>query len=185
MALKATIFKVNLQISNIDQHFYDSFSLTLARHPSETDERMMVRIVAFALNANERMLFSKGLSNEEEPALWQKSLSDVIEYWIEVGMPSEDRLRKGASKADKVIVYTYGTERNVDTWWQKIADKLQRFDHLEVIQIPSTVTQALESMVEATMELQCTINEGQIWISSNTISTEFTPSWLKHSLHHV
>jgi len=127
------------------------------------------------------MLFSKGLSNEEEPALWQKTLSDVIEYWIEVGQPSEDRLRKGAGKADEVIVYTYGNERNVDVWWKKIADKLQRFDHLSVLQIPSVASESLAAMAQANMDIQCTINEGQIWFSDNTHHIEFALTPLKLS----
>jgi uncharacterized protein YaeQ len=178
MALKATIFKANLQLSDIDRNHYENYALTLARHPSETDERMMIRILAFAWNAHERLIFSKGLSNEEEPALWQKSLSDEIELSIEVGMPSEDRIRKACNRSHQAILYTYGNERTVDLWWKKIADKLERFDNLTVIQLSSDSRQSLESMVAANMDLQCTINEGEAWLSNAGNSVQFIPTYL-------
>jgi uncharacterized protein YaeQ len=181
MALKATIFKASLQLSDIDRHHYDSYNLTLARHPSETDERMMVRILAFALNAHEHLSFSKGLSSEDEPALWQKNLNGEIDLWIEVGLPSEDRLRKACSRAKQVFIYPYGTERNVDIWWKKLADNVQRFDHLSVMPLSSELTQTLSSMVEANMDLQCTINEGEVWLSNAHCNTSYIPQYLKQA----
>jgi uncharacterized protein YaeQ len=180
MALKSTVFKANLQLSDIDHNHYQDYPITLARHPSETDERMMVRLLAFALHADERLTFSKGLSSEDEPALWQKSYSDEIELWIEVGQPSEDRIRKACSRADKVVVYVYGAERNVQVWWKKIADKLERFDHLAVIQLASECTQGLEKLVAANMDLQCTINEGEIWLGNGMDSVQCQPQYLKN-----
>ena len=165
MALKATIFKANLGLSDIDRNLSQSFPLTLARHPSETDERLMVRILAFALHAGERLAFGKGLSNDDEAALWQKAYSGETELWIEVGMPTEERLRKACSQAQQVICYAYGNARNVELWWKKIADNLQRFAHLSVIALPQETTQALAAMAEPSMDLQCTINEGSIWLS--------------------
>lgn len=179
MALKATIFKASLALSDIDRNLYDSFALTLARHPSETDERLMVRILAFALHAHERLAFGKGLSNDEEAALWLKNYSDVTELWIEVGMPAEDRLRKACSQAQQVICYTYGNERTVELWWKKIADKLERFDHLRVIQLPAAATQALAELAQANMDLQCTINEGSAWLSDASRNIAITPITLK------
>lgn len=181
MALKATIFKANLQLSDIDRNHYDSYPLTLARHPSETDERMMVRILAFALHAHERLAFSKGLSSEDEPALWQKSLTDDIELWLDVGLPSEERLRKACSRAHQVIVYAYGNERNVDIWWKKLADKLTRFEHLSIIQLPTSLTQSLAAMADASMDLQCTINEGEIWFSNSSDNIQFMPAFLQQA----
>ena len=115
MALKATIFKAQLQIADMDRHYYAEHALTLARHPSETDERMMVRLLAFALNADESLEFGKGLSNEDEPALWRKDLTGVIEHWIEVGLPDEKSLRKACGRATQVRLYTYG--RGAAKWW--------------------------------------------------------------------
>ena len=108
MALKSTIYKAELQIANMDRHYYGDHSLTIARHPSETDERMMVRVAAFALFASERLEFCKGLSDTDEPDLWQKDLTGAIETWIEVGQPDERRIAKASGRADEVIVIAYG-----------------------------------------------------------------------------
>lgn len=179
MALKSTIFKATLSLSDTDRHLYNDYPLTLARHPSETDERMMSRILAFALHAHEQLAFGKGISNDEEPALWQKNYSGDIELWIEVGMPTEERLRKACSQAQQVICYAYGLERNVDIWWKKIADKLERFEHLSVIRLPHEATQALAAMAQASMQLQCTITEGDIWMSNANNSIAIHPAILK------
>ena len=135
MALSSTIFKANLQISDMDRHYYEEHQLTLARHPSETDERMMVRLLAFALHADEQLSFTKGLCDDEEPALWQKSLSDEIELWVDVGQPDERRIRKACSRATRVCIYLYGG-RNAELWWQRNVNKLQRFENLTVLEIP-------------------------------------------------
>ena len=129
MALKATIFKATLSIADMDRHYYADHHLTLARHPSETDERMMIRLLAFALNASDRLEFTRGLSTDDEPELWQKSLSDEIELWIELGLPEESRLRKACNRAREVVLYTYGG-RAVPLWWNKHQSKLARFDNL-------------------------------------------------------
>ena len=116
MALKSTIYKADCQISDIDRGYYQPHYLTIALHPSETEERMMVRLLAFVLNAHEHLQFSKGLSTDDEPDLWKKSLTGDIELWIDAGMPDEKRIRKASNRADKVIIYTYGGRNNV--WWK-------------------------------------------------------------------
>src|SRR5680860_958910 len=117
MALKATIFKATLNIADMDRHYYADHQLTLAQHPSENDERMMIRLLAFALNAREGLEFTKGLSTDDEPELWQKSLSDEIELWIELGLPDESRLRKACNRSKQVILYTpYGGTRTSPNW---------------------------------------------------------------------
>lgn len=108
MALKSTIYKAELQIADMDRHYYADHALTVARHPSETDERMMVRIVAFALFAHERLEFCKGLSDVDEPDLWQKDLTGAIDVWIEAGQPDERRIAKAAGRAGQVTVIAYG-----------------------------------------------------------------------------
>ncbi len=118
MALPSTIFKATLQISDIDRQYYGEHQLTLARHPSETDERMMVRLFAFALHADENLNFTKGLCADDEPDLWQKSLTGEIALWIDVGLPDERRVRKACGRAEKVCLYLYGG-RAADLWWQK------------------------------------------------------------------
>ena len=175
MALKATIFKVALNVSDMDRHVYESFSLTVARHPSETDERMMTRIVAFALNANNDLGFTKGLSADDEPEIWQKSLSGEIENWIEIGLPGEERLRKACNRSRNVLVYAYGTDRNMTLWWNKIANKLSRFDNLKVLGIAEDVTQVFADFVKPAMSLQCMIEDGELWLSDENNNIQIIP----------
>lgn len=164
MALKATIFKTELQLSDMDRHHYQTYALTLARHPSETDERMMLRLAAFALNADERLEFTKGISTEDEPDLWQKSLTDEIDLWIELGQPDEKRIRRACGRARRVIVYPYA-ERSAAIWWKQHRDLFDRFDKLTVIYLSSTGDTALSDLVQRNMALTCTIQEGQLWLS--------------------
>ncbi|MET0026708.1 MAG: YaeQ family protein [Candidatus Thiodiazotropha sp.] len=175
MALKATIFKAELQLSDMDRHHYDHYALTLARHPSETDERMLLRLAAFAYHADPRLEFTRGISTEDEPDLWQKSLSDEIELWIELGQPDEKRIRRACGRARKVIVYPYA-ERSALPWWQQNKDAFARFKHLEVRFFSQYDTTALPSLVQRNMALTATIQEGQLWLSDGqhdlTIQTE-------------
>ncbi len=166
MALKATVFKAELTISDMDRHYYQEHQLTVAQHPSETDERMMVRLLAFALNASERLEFSKGLSADDEPELWHKNYSDEIELWIELGQPDEKRLRKACGRARQVILYCYG-HRSAQVWWEQNRNLLKRFDNLKIVKLGEGVAESLTPMVERTMRLQCTIQDGGCWISNS------------------
>ena len=178
MAISATIFKAELQISDMDRHYYDSHHLTIARHPSETDERMMVRIAAFALNAHERLEFCKGLSSEHEAALWQKDLTGDITHWIDVGLPDEDRIRKAHNRADQVTLYAYG-ERTAPVWWQGIKNKVSRFDNLRVLYLTPENCAALCDMVARTMQLQANIQDGELWLGNGGNSVTIVPEkWL-------
>jgi len=165
MALKSTIFKAALQISDLDRNYYATHALTIARHPSETDERMMVRILAFALHADESLAFGKGISSDDEPALWQKDLTGAVELWIEVGLPDEKLLRRACGQAHQVIVYTYGG-RGADLWWEQNRDKLERQERLDVSNIPLETSRALAKLEQRNMQLQCTVQDGEIWFSS-------------------
>ena len=171
MALKATICKAELQITDLDRNYYQSHSLTIAQHPSENDERLMYRIVAFALNASDSISFTKGISTDDEPDIWQKNLSDEIELWIDLGQPDEKRLRKACGRSQHVIVYTY-KQRSADIWWQQMQDKVSRFNNLEIAHLKAANSGLLESMVGRNMSLQCTIQEGMIWLSDENQSTE-------------
>lgn len=182
MALSATIFKIQLNIADTDRGYYGDHNLTIARHPSETDERMMVRVLAFIINAHERLQFTKGLSAEDEPDLWQKTLTEEIELWINVGQPDEKRLRKACSRSPKVILYLYGG-RTADAWWQQNAEKLARFEHLNVVNLPKTETDELATLVERTMQLQCTLQDNQIWINNGTQTVEVNPERLNSPNH--
>lgn len=163
MALKATIFKADLQISDTDRHYYADHALTIARHPSETDERMMMRVLAFALHADEALMFGRGLSTDDEPDLWQKDLTGAIDLWIEVGQPDEKRILKACGRSSRVVVYSYSSTNKI--WWNQIADKLERARNLRVVNIPSAASLALAKLAQRTMQLQCTIQEGQVWMS--------------------
>ena len=166
MALKATIYKAELNITDLDRSYYASHNLTLALHPSETIERMMLRLVAFARHASDTLTFTKGISEDDEPDLWQKNYSDEIELWIELGEPDEKRLRKACGRADAVWIYSYGG-RAADIWWQGMEGKASRFEHLHVAGISPDTLIELTALAERSMQLQVTIQDGQIWLSDN------------------
>ena len=173
MAIKATIFKAALQIADMDRHYYAHHALTLARHPSETDERMMMRLLAFALYAGDALIFGKGLSSDEEPDLWQKDLTGSIELWIEVGLPDERVIRKACGRADNVVVISYG--RSAGIWWNENRDKLQRPNNLTVLNLQTETSLALAALASRTMQLQCTIQEGHIMMTSDAGMIEIEP----------
>lgn len=178
MAIKATIFKAELQISDMDRHYYASHDLTIARHPSENDERMMLRILTFALNASEYLSFTKGISTDDEPDLWEKNLSGEIELWIELGQPDEKRIRKACGRAKKVLIYCFGGNSG-DIWWEQNRAKFDRFDNLNVISISEPERKALTLLTNRTMRLQCTIQDGMAWLSDDDSNIEITPKSLK------
>lgn len=171
MALKATIFKAELQIADMDRNYYHDHILTIARHPSETDERMMVRLLAFALHADESLSFGQGLSADDEPDLWQKDLTGAIECWIDVGLPDEKLIRKACGRARQVFVYCYGG-RGADIWWGQNNGKLERLENLVVMNLPPSATQALAGLAQRNMQLQCTIQDGQIWFSDKNVTVQ-------------
>jgi len=168
MALGAKIFKIQLQISDLNRPYYAEHGLTLARHPSETDERMMVRVLAFALHAHERLNFTRGLCADEEPDLWQHDLTGTIELWIDVGLPDERRLRKACSRAKRVCLYLYGG-RSAAIWWQRHGDVLKRFSNLQVVDLCFEPA-ALTHLVTRSMSLQCTLQDGEIWLNAADLS---------------
>ena len=178
MALKATIFKADLKIADMERRYYGDHTLTIARHPSETDERMMVRLLAFALHAHEALSFGRGLSTDDEPDLWQKDLTGSIEIWIDVGLPDEKRIRKACGRARRVFVYSYGG-RVAELWWDQVNARLGQTKNLSVIDLPAVSTQALAKLALRNMQLQFTIQEGQIWISDKDQVIELGPVTLK------
>lgn len=163
MALKATIYKADIQIADMDRNYYQDHTLTLARHPSETDERMMIRLLAFAIHASESLSFTKGLFDTDEPDLWQKDLTGAIDLWIEVGQPDEKRLMKACGRSEQVIVYSYSATSHI--WYKQIAGKLERGRNLSVVNIPSEASGQLEKLAKRNMQLQCTIQDGQIYLT--------------------
>jgi uncharacterized protein YaeQ len=174
MALNATIYKAELQVSDMDRHYYATHALTVARHPSETAERLMVRLMAFALYADDRLEFGRGLSDEDEPALWRKAYTGEIEQWIELGQPDEARIRKACGRAQQVVVINY-SGRGADIWWDKIANSLNRNRNLTVLDIPAETVEMLAAMSERGMRLQCLIQDGQLQVMSETASVSVEP----------
>jgi uncharacterized protein YaeQ len=177
MARTATVYKAELSIANMDVHYYETHNLVVAQHPSETNERMMVRLLAFALNASEQLQFTKGLSTDDEPELWQKSLSGEIELWLELGQPDEKRIRKACGRAKQVIIYCYGG-RSTEVWWPQISSHLQRFNNLRIINLPKENCEAMESMVQRTMQLNVSIQDGEVSISDHQQNIDITPETL-------
>lgn len=174
MAQNATIYKVELSVSDMDRQYYETHKLTVAKHPSETDERLMVRILAFALNAHEHLEMTKGLSTDDEPDIWQKSLRGELDVWVALGLPSEKVMRQSCSKAAKVIVYPYGG-RVAEMWWDKVKNSTTRFDNLEVINFSETDTDALAKLANRSMKLQVNIQDGDVMVSVGESVVYITP----------
>jgi uncharacterized protein YaeQ len=177
MALKSTIFKATVQIADMNRGYYAEHALTLARHPSETDRRMMLRLLAFCIDANEALTFCKGISTDDEPDLWQHELHGDIKKWIELGQPDEKRIRKACNQSKQVIVYTYN-DRSVDIWWDQINSKLTRFENLTIAKISDTELDALEALAKRSMQLQCTIQDADIWLSDSEHSAHINLNYL-------
>ncbi len=167
MALGATIYKAQIHVADSDRGYYGSHSVTVARHPSETDERLMVRLLAYALYAgdDESLAFTRGLSDADEPDLWRRDLTGSIEQWIETGLPDDRRIMKACGRADEVIVMAYG--RSVDIWWNGIRNKLTRARKLKVYALQSDATAALARLAERNMTLNVSIDGGSAWVSSD------------------
>ncbi|MDQ3510507.1 MAG: YaeQ family protein [Pseudomonadota bacterium] len=175
MAPKATVVKAELQVSDMDRHYYATHMLTLAQHPSETDERLMVRLLAFALYAQDRLEFGRGLSNEEEPDLWRRDYVGDIELWIDLGQPDETRIKKACGRAQQVVVINY-SGRGADIWWDKIASSLTRLKNLTVIDVSPEVGESLTTLIQRGMRLNCLIQDGEMQLMSETINITLTPA---------
>lgn len=178
MALKSTIFKATLNITDLDRQYYAEHALTLARHPSENDQRMMVRLLAFALFADEHLEFGRGISSDDEPALWSKDYSGLIRRWIDVGLPDERWLRKAAGRAEQVALITYGG-RAAEIWWGKEEAALARIRNLTVLAVSDDECAALASLAERSMQLQCTVQDGQVWFTDGAETVLVEPRQLQ------
>lgn len=178
MAIKATIYRAALQIADMDRSVYADHLLTVARQPSETDERLMVRLLAFALHVpaddhDGALQIARGMTEADEPDLWQLSLSGEVLHWIELGQPDERRLIKACGRARRVTLYTYGPSAAI--WWAGVQGKLARLSNLAVWQLPAAQTQALAALAARSMQLQVTVQEGQVWVGDASTSVEIDP----------
>ncbi|MDQ6954077.1 MAG: YaeQ family protein [Mariprofundaceae bacterium] len=180
MAIKSTIFKAELEVTDMDRNHYQDYQLTIARHPSENDERMMVRLLAFALNGHEFLQFTKGLSSDDEPDIWQKSLNGEIDVWIDLGQPDEKRIRKACGRAKNVKIYTY-QKGSGTAWWQQNKRKLDRFGNLTVVHFNETSVRDLALMVKRAMCLQCTIQDAALWLSNGDQAIQLFPEIWKQA----
>lgn len=176
MALKATIFKAELSISDMVRNYYHDHSITIARHPSENDERMMVRLLVFCLHAHERLVFGDRIGNDNEPDLCQRDLTGAIDLWIDVGQPDEKQVRKTCGKARQVFIYTYGGHAPT-VWWGQVKSGLEKLRNLTVISLSEDAARGLAKLSQRSMKLQCTIQDGQVWISKDaeTVQIEIHP----------
>lgn len=177
MAIKATIYKADVELADMDRHVYSDHSLTIARHPSETDERLLIRLLVFALNVpinndNGALEFAKDMWDPDEPCLWQKDLTGTIQHWIEVGQPDEKRLLRASARAGRVSVYSFSSSTAI--WWSGIASKLTRARNLSVWQVPAAQSEALASLAQRSMRLQVSIQDGAIWVGDGQRSVEIT-----------
>ncbi len=181
MALKATIYKASVQFSDLDRNIYSDHNLTIARHPSETDERMMVRVLAYVLNAPTNhdlgtLEFGKDMWEPDEPAMWQKDLTGLLMHWIEVGQPDEKRISRASSRGKKISVYSFNSATS--TWWSGLSGKVTRLSNLIVWQIPAEQSQQLGALAQRSMNLQITLQDSALWIGEGERSVEITPTCL-------
>jgi uncharacterized protein YaeQ len=178
MALKSTIYKAALQIADMDRQVYREHALTLALHPSETEERLMVRLLAFALqlpavDTQGELVFARGLSDSDEPDLWRRDLTGELKQWIEVGQPDERRLQRACSRADHVVLYCYSAAAPI--WWNSIRGKLTRLSNLDVWRLDAPQSQALAALADRSMQLQITVQDGHAWVHAGAGSVELQP----------
>ncbi len=174
MAQKSTIYKVQLEIADLNRHYYASHNLTLACHPSETTRRMLCRLLIFIHNASEQLRFTKGISTNDEPDLWEKSLTDEIDLWIDLGQPDERRIAKACGRAKTVRIYGY-EPRAFSVWWQQHQAALTRYKNLTTWELDLPNDNDLDSILDRTMKLHCTLQENEILVASGSqaISTSF------------
>jgi uncharacterized protein YaeQ len=184
MALKSTIYKAALQIADMDRQVYREQALTLALHPSETEERLMVRLLAFALQLpatdfQGELVFARGLSDSDEPDLWRRDLTGELKQWVEVGQPDERRLQRACSRSDRVALYCYSAAASI--WWNGIRSKLTRLDNLDVWRLDAPQSQALASLADRSMQWQVTIQDGHAWVHAGGSSVELQPIRLQEA----
>jgi uncharacterized protein YaeQ len=157
---KATIHKALLNIANMDSHYYNEHNLTLALHPSETELRLMARVAAFILNASEDLVFCKGISQDDEPDLWEKDFDGSIKLWIDLGQPDEKRIKKACGRSEKVIIYTY-QENMASPWFKQLENNISRFKNLSIIHLEFE-DDLLEELALRSINLQCNISDEEL-----------------------
>lgn len=176
MAANATILKAELQVTDLDRHYYASHALTLAQHPSETDTRLLVRLLAFALHADDRLEFGRGLSDEDEPALWRRDYTGAIEQWIELGQPDETRLRKASARTQQLVVVSYGGQA-ADAWWKRSSSALLKLRNLSVLEFDDDDVAAATELLGRGMRVTAMIQDGELQLMDADRSLTLRPRW--------
>jgi uncharacterized protein YaeQ len=179
MAPRATVYKAQLQVTDIDRNYYADHALTLACHPSETEERLMMRVLAFALHACDGLTFGKGVSEESEPDLWERDLTGHVVTWIELGQPDDRAILRACGKADQVVVYAYAN--GAANWWSTVEHKVTRAKNLAVYAIAPETREALGRLAARSMDLQVTIQDGDIWLRTPTDSVQVARTALREA----
>lgn len=172
MAIKPTIYKARISLSDLERDYYDAISLTIAQHPSETLERMMVRVLAYCINAQEDLELTKGLDEVDEPDLWVRTMDEQTTLWIDVGEPSFERVKKACNQAKAVKVYSFNSKS--DVWWAQGEAKLSRLE-ASVYRFPWDNIEALAKLVERTMDLSVTITGNSAYVAGDLGEVEV--SW--------
>lgn len=159
MAMNSTIYRVAYSINQMDKSYFETFDLRVARHPSENEDRMMARLVAFGLWAEEGLTFTKGLCSDKEPEIWSHNYDGSIRCWIELGEPDVKRLTRACKHAEHVHVLVYG-ENSVDGWWTKVKPLLHRFKNLEIVRLDPACLEVLERQCTRRMDLSLFVSDG-------------------------
>lgn len=165
MALPSTIYRASIELSDLDRGLYEKLETTVARHPSETNERLIARLFAYALCYNEELTFTKGIAAADEPDLWTKEPDGRVREWIEVGLPDFERLRKVSRHAEAVILIASGSANAFWRWQEQMLPKLAVIDNLKIFALePAFVTQIVERLQRA-ISWSLTITEGTIYLT--------------------
>jgi len=173
VAIKPTIYKLRISLSDPNRNYYDTLNLTLAQHPSETLERMMMRALAYCINAQENLVFTKGLSDVDEPDIWVRTMDDQTSLWIEVGEPSADRIKKASQLAQSVRIYCFNSK--ADVWWQQISGKINRLK-ASVYKFEWENIVNLASQVKRTMDISVSITGDSAYVATESGETDI--SWV-------
>lgn len=182
MALGATIYKIELHVADLDRHYYGRHALTIARHPSETAERMMARLIAFSMHADEGLTFTKGLSEADEPDIWLKDLTGAVDLWVEVGQPNETRILRACGVAEQVVVYCYNGHVS-KIWWDAVSKKLERAKNLKVICLPMEMIRSLSMHVERSMVIHVNIHENEMFMTTGDLTVNLSPLLWRETKH--
>ncbi len=174
MAPNSTIHRLELQVTDLDRHYYASHNLTLARHPSETPARLMVRLIAFALFADERLEFGRGLGVDGDADLWQRDYTGDIERWIDLGQPDESRIRRASARAGEAVVVTY-SGNSAEIWWGKAGPALSRLKNLVVIDLAPEDVEASVALLERGMRLTAMIQDRELQLMSEQRNVVIAP----------